>query len=106
LKRRENGVADPRFIVKDVVVLDAQDLEALRGQIAVATLVACVFGMVTAVGFDDQAPLKAGEIDDVVIDDQLALELVPREAFRAQNLPQSMPGIGRNCTHLFGAAEE
>src|SRR5437879_5233928 len=74
LQGTENARQHPLFIVEDVGVPEAQDSEALRFQIGIATSIARASSVLTAVSLDDQPPLEANEIDYVVVDTQLTLE--------------------------------
>jgi hypothetical protein len=51
--------------------------------------------MLTAVDFDHQSVLVAGEIDDVRPDRTLVAKLVSRQAPIAQSRPHPSLGIGR-----------
>ncbi len=78
----------------------------MRSQISVASLVTSILRMLAAVGFDDQPVTQADKVRNIVIDRQLALELVARQTLRAQDLPQAMLSIRLARTHCFGALAE
>ncbi len=61
-------------VAQDVVVPESQDAIVVIAQPTITDLIAPVFGVLTSVNFDDQAPLTAHEIDNVV-----AYWLLPNE---------------------------
>src|SRR5262249_800684 len=59
--------------------------------------------MLTAVDFDHQSVLGAGEIDNEVADRVLSPELVSRQSSIAQSRPHASLGIGRMLPQLAGS---
>jgi hypothetical protein len=74
-QRIEDGQQDALFIVEDVVVPEAEDAEALAGQICVSPSVG-VIAMLASIHLHDQAVPQTREIDDIAVDWELPLELV------------------------------
>src|SRR4051812_31938533 len=58
--------------------------------------------MLRAVSFDHQPPSGTGEIHNVAIDRELALELEAGEPLGTKDLPEAMLGRRWLCAHLLG----
>ena len=56
-------------------------------QVRIAMPVVLAFGMLPPVSLDDQSSRWARKVNDVIVDRQLALELMAGEALRAKDLP-------------------
>ncbi len=61
------------------------------------------FGVLPAIGLDDQPPLEADEIDNVGIDHELSTKLEHGHPAVAQHRPEAAFGVGWVRTHLSGA---
>src|SRR5256885_16971279 len=90
------------FVVENVIVPEAEDAKALSLQIGVTLRIAFALAVLPPIRFDDQPSRRAGKIDDVAVNRQLALELVAGETLCAQDLPESVLGRRWLCPHLLG----
>ena len=87
MKRFENALRHALFIVENLVVPESQNPEALRAQIGIASMVARAFRVLPTIRLDDQPFTYAGEVDDIMIDHELAFELESDEPLGPQDLP-------------------
>ena len=96
MQRFENARQNTLFIVENVIVPETENPEALARQVIITPLITRIFGMLTAVRFDDQSACEACEVGYIVIDRQLPFEFIARQPFAAQDLPQAMFGGRRH----------
>jgi hypothetical protein len=52
-------------------------------------------GMLSTIQFDDEARIKAGEVDDIISNRRLAAKAEAGELFVAQPPPERLFGIGK-----------
>src|SRR5256885_6369079 len=74
------------FVVENVVVPEGEDAKALSLQIGVTLRIVFALAVLPPIRFNDQPLRGADKIDDVVIDRELALELVAGETLCAQKI--------------------
>jgi len=82
-----------------VVVPEPQNLPAFLTQERIAPVVIARLGMLSAIGFDNQAGFWTGKIDDVRCDDELTAETKPQLPI-AQDLPKGTLRICRIATEF------
>jgi hypothetical protein len=63
-------------------------------------VVTLLLGVLTAIEFNDQSALDAGEVGDVEADRVLASEFVPSELAIAQEVPKLALGVGLTSTQF------
>jgi len=61
--------------------------------------------MLSAIQFDDETWVKAGEIDDEIANRRLAAKAETGELFVTQPLPERLFGIGKLVAQLAGPAD-
>jgi hypothetical protein len=81
-------------VLQDIVVPETHDFPAKAVQICGSARVD-IIAVLSAVGFDDQAALHAGEVRDAAADRFLLLELESAEPTIAKMMPQAAFGIRR-----------
>jgi hypothetical protein len=91
-KRLLNHGPDALEILQNVVVLEADEAEALAFEICSPASVA-FGGVLAAVDLDDQAPFRTQEIDDVAVDLHLLPEFDAIQLTAAQDAPEFPLGI-------------
>jgi len=72
-------------------------------QISVTDSVANAFGVLRAVGFDDQLSANAKKVDNVQSDWDLSPELESAQATIAQKTPEAQFAVGRRAAHRSSA---
>lgn len=96
-----NGIA----VLQNIAVPEAWHSETLLFQISVTPFVVLAFGMLRAIGFDDQPLIKIEEIYDVAVNDNLPPEFETSHSFGPQNFPKTLFSFCRVETHPFCAGE-
>ena len=82
------------------MVPKSQYAKALVREPSIASNIALIFGMLTAIGLDDQAMRVANEVGDVaIIKVNLMTPFETIKAFRAKNSPQLSFGLSRRAAH-------
>ena len=92
MKRGVDHLENAGRIFDYVIVPEAQDSEASSAKIGIALPVRITVAMLTAIRFDDQQSLQAGEIHNVWCDDMLPLEFERKHASVAEHGPESPLG--------------
>ena len=98
----QDGILDGARIRQNLVIPEPDDRISLSAQPSIAHSVTQTFGMLRAVGFDDQPMLEADEIDDVSTQRNLAAKLQGGQPAATQKLPQPTLGVCRRLAHAFG----
>jgi hypothetical protein len=101
-----DGLGDCITVFQNVAVPEAQNLESPHFQIGVTPFVIFAFGVLRAIGFDNQPVLEINKIDDVAIDDNLSSEFEAGQPLRPQYRPKAFFGFSWVDTHPFGARKE
>jgi hypothetical protein len=91
---------------KHLGVPETENPEALRVKPGISCAVGRVFGVLTAIGLDDQARRETGEVGDVAPDRDLPPELAVRQPTVSQKPPQNPLGVGGLMPHGAGMALE
>jgi hypothetical protein len=84
LSVRENRLQDTFAILDNLIIPEAKDFPTLALEIGVSGLVARAFGVLEAVGFDDQLGANAKKVDNIRSDRNLSAKLDPTQATIAQ----------------------
>jgi hypothetical protein len=90
-------------VFKHVIVPEAEDSEASRPEVRIASAVAAALRVMPAIRFNDQRSFKTDEIHDVGCDDVLPADLEPRHSTIAEHEPQSPLSRYRVRAHLARA---
>jgi hypothetical protein len=106
VKSGSDRLKHARRILKHVIVPETQDSEAFAAEISVALSVGILVAVLTPIRFDDHGSFKTGEIDDVWVDDVLALEFERRHAPVAEHAPEAPLGRRGIGAHFPGAVAE
>ena len=98
-----DGGEDCREVVVDGVVGEAEDAVAGGGEEGIAIGVGLALGVVDrAIELDDEATIRAAEIDDEGADGVLAAELKAVEASIAEGVPEDLLGGGLPGSEVAG----
>jgi hypothetical protein len=100
-QRLRDAVKDAVPVLQNLVVPEPQDAPASLTQQCIAPIVIARFGMLPAIGFDDQPGLRAREIDDIWRDRELPPK-PPAELISTERLPKYPLGLGRHCRAIVG----
>src|SRR4029077_7428882 len=100
---RENCLQNPFAILQHLVVPEPKNFPALAFQIGVTDIVARAFGVLRAVGFDNQLSADAKKVDNVGADWDLPAKLESAKATIAQQAPQAQFAVGRRAAHRLSA---
>jgi hypothetical protein len=100
-ERFGDGLQHARSVHQDIVVPETENSPTSQPQSGVSANVLLAAGMLTAVGFDDQARFDASEIDDEGRDRKLSVK-APAQAVSTQLAPQHLLRIGHIATQLPG----
>ena len=103
-KHRKNGLAHAVEIAKHVIVPESYDDPTIRLEDARAFGVPYfLIHVLTAIEFDDQARLKAGEVGEIAIDGDLAAELEAVQLAIADGGPEPVFGVGGRLSQFTSA---
>jgi hypothetical protein len=86
---REDCLKHALAILRHFIVPEPKHLPALAFQIGVPRLVARAFGVLRAVGFDNQLSANTKKVDNVRADRNLSAKLESAEAPVAQKTPEA-----------------
>src|SRR5208282_571534 len=85
--------------MQNLRIPESADAKSLRRQPSVALHIAGAFGMLGAIGFDDQARRHTDEIGYIVANGRLPAEFMAGESPVTQNMPERFFSLGRLLAH-------
>jgi hypothetical protein len=94
-KRRRNDFENTLDIVQDIMVPESEHPVMMLDQPLVTGNIAHIVSVLPTIHLNDQAPLPADQIDDVVADRLLSHKLVSVQGTCAKAIPKRILGIGR-----------
>ena len=86
---RKNCLQNPFAILQHFIVPEPKNFPPLAFQIGVSGLVAMAFGVLRAVGFDNQLSANTKKVDNVGADWDLPAKLESAETTIAQKTPEA-----------------